>query len=803
VEPCEGGWKVRTAMSVVSGESLDSFIRRSPPRGRTRLSALKFGCALAAKMLCDLAPTLHLLAPIAWHRDINSHNILIDCPHDAFGEEENSSASATFCLIDFGLAVDSQSWVTEYGKWRTEYIGGDSRYWPPSSWIMHLHGPDGFHEREFLCEQYQRRLDLYGLGITATELVCTVALEAPAGDTEELGNWDLVLAAWQRYREDVWQWWSVVYHAFSTGSDIAPVQAKLVEDKLVDRLIALLIDIRWALRSCAMQMDDAATSVVLRTLADMLDERSPLDLAEVQKRIGPTAPSRPPTRAATGAPDATMPEKNAPPLLSRGASPRRPKAIQRKVSQSPGGSAVIEGSQPSLDGSQRCHTASHRPAASSAERALHHLPVRRPLSPERIRQKEVVPQQTWKPTERIKANPRGPTGTMNSTDWLRSREASPQRLQSPMKPQQVQMSATRDGSIQRLLSSRPKQQQQQQQQQRQLSAARETSPQRPRSPQRPLSPVLRTASPLRPPSPLRSMSPLRAPKQQGLQLSGPKVEVSQVEVPQAVPCMQPCSVPGLSVAGASSVRCTDPICSPANTRSVPQCQPSPSQLGSPRLVGSSAPSLRMRGVPTHVNGQHWPLAFVPPSSAPDRSTSGPSEMNPPACAFASAPSDRIFDRSPLTVEQSGEGDRSLLERKSLQSDPALRHSIDISQAALRARIQTLEASSEEHAKLRERIKNLEESLQRLGRESLERAKVGMEKLAEKYFPKARQHEMVAMDMNRPVSHRGGCNSSERARSAVLPGSPPLHLPSSSPSGSIGASGASTEVRVTEATKAYL
>ena len=38
---------------------------------------------------------------------------------------------------------------------RTEYIGGDSRYWPPSSWIMHLVGPEGFDRRPDLCEQYQ------------------------------------------------------------------------------------------------------------------------------------------------------------------------------------------------------------------------------------------------------------------------------------------------------------------------------------------------------------------------------------------------------------------------------------------------------------------------------------------------------------------------------------------------------------------------------------------------------------------------------------------------------------------------
>jgi hypothetical protein len=60
-----------------------------------------------------------------------------------------------------------------------------------------------------------------------------------------------------------------------------------------------------------------------------------------------------------------------------------------------------------------------------------------------------------------------------------------------------------------------------------------------------------------------------------------------------------------------------------------------------------------------------------------------------------------------------------------------------SAADLKDRVQSLEAG-DEHERLRERIKNLEESLQKLGRESLERAKLGMEKLAEKYFPKVQR-----------------------------------------------------------------
>lgn len=56
---------------------------------------------------------------------------------------------------------------------------------------------------------------------------------------------------------------------------------------------------------------------------------------------------------------------------------------------------------------------------------------------------------------------------------------------------------------------------------------------------------------------------------------------------------------------------------------------------------------------------------------------------------------------------------------------------------LSSHIRSLDATDDEHERLRERIRSLEESLERLGRESLERAKFGMERLAERYFPDTR------------------------------------------------------------------
>eukprot|EP00913_Durusdinium_trenchii_P029489 g27642.t1 len=184
-------------MTVAPGESLDCFIRRPAPAGCSCLKALRKALVLVGRLLRDIGPSLQLLGPIAWHRDW-------------MGERRREGE---------GIC------------WRTEYIGGDSRYWPPSSWIMHLVGPEGFDRRPDLCEQYQRRLDIHGLGITALELLCSMTMACtPGHHEEELRPWLPILEAWKSYREAVWHWWSVVYAVFSTGGDLGPVQQQLVED---------------------------------------------------------------------------------------------------------------------------------------------------------------------------------------------------------------------------------------------------------------------------------------------------------------------------------------------------------------------------------------------------------------------------------------------------------------------------------------------------------------------------------------------------------------------------------------------
>lgn len=308
-------WTVHTAMTIVPGDSLDVFYRRAYTEARpvSSTALLTRGCVLARKMLRDICPALQLLEPIAWHRDVNAHNILIGgAPTEA--PPETLAESAAFTLIDFGLAVDSKSWsVEEDGQWRTAHIGGDSRYWPPSSWIMHLYGPEGFEGRERFREQYLRRLDIHGLGIAAVELLCSVVQcgeEACLKDDrgEEWECWERLFAAWTQYWENVWRWWSMVYTVFLQGGDISPVQAQLMHEGMAEHLDLLLQALRKNLRDCAAlcaerpTVDSAgsvgsadllgpSTGVLLGLVADMIDECSDLKLDEIGATLAATEAS--------------------------------------------------------------------------------------------------------------------------------------------------------------------------------------------------------------------------------------------------------------------------------------------------------------------------------------------------------------------------------------------------------------------------------------------------------------------------------------------------------------------------------
>ncbi|CAE8631691.1 unnamed protein product, partial [Polarella glacialis] len=145
-------WRMRLAMSRIPGEPLVLLLHRqwhraasledTVPRG-TAAEALRLlaePCRVASELLAQLGPALNELNLFAYHRDINPRNILVD---GLSGQGLRGPIS--FGLVDFGMAVDARQWrgsgAVEDGAWRHLEVGGDCRYWPLSSWIMFLRGP--------------------------------------------------------------------------------------------------------------------------------------------------------------------------------------------------------------------------------------------------------------------------------------------------------------------------------------------------------------------------------------------------------------------------------------------------------------------------------------------------------------------------------------------------------------------------------------------------------------------------------------------------------------------------------------
>jgi len=288
-----GEWHVRMAMTRVPGEALDTFLKRAGPGKTATTNQLRCALSLAAQLILQIGPTLERVSEHAWHRDVNSHNVLI-CDETTAGSLSRSQDSqklldnANFCLIDFGLAVEVKTWPS---CWKTADIGGDCRYWPPSSWLMSFYGAEAMKGRADLCRQYQTRLDIYGLAVTALELLGIEVLGVDKqADVEDLPQeWKDLFRSWTSFWSDVTRWHSQVYEVFSRGGDITPLYTRLAQESVVEKVLAHAQAVREDLRACA---KDAETALghreLLCVLAEMLDEGSQVALQDMILAVQPT-----------------------------------------------------------------------------------------------------------------------------------------------------------------------------------------------------------------------------------------------------------------------------------------------------------------------------------------------------------------------------------------------------------------------------------------------------------------------------------------------------------------------------------
>jgi hypothetical protein len=284
------GYRVRVAMTRAPGEPLDNFLKRPPPVGQDGPNAVRRGCALATQLLRQLGPTLERVSKQCWHRDVNSHNVLLSDAVDGgrlvhCGDPDETARRASFWLIDFGLAVDSNTWQKQ---WHYADVAGDCRYWGPSSFLMSFYGAEDTATRKDFCNQYRHRLDAVGLGLTAMEVLCATVLATSQswGEDSLRGSWRKLFMAWEKYREEVTRWHTQIYHIFASGADVGPLYRQLAQERVVDRVMEHHARLRSLLRACVQRAEDSRIQRLLATLAELIDEKSSMGLAEAVEAIG-------------------------------------------------------------------------------------------------------------------------------------------------------------------------------------------------------------------------------------------------------------------------------------------------------------------------------------------------------------------------------------------------------------------------------------------------------------------------------------------------------------------------------------
>jgi len=285
-----GSGMVRLAMSFVPGGPLDKWLYGITdedhktvdvaqlvdghlPGGQQGSWRLMSACAAVRDQLSQMAAVFSSLQPIAFHRDVSSHNVLVNFP-------ENSDRPE-FALIDFGLAVRSGSWNRE---WRNSNLAGDPRYWTPSAWMAFAFGFKyvATHPNSGYQRQYMSRIDHFSLGILGLETLFALWNTGEAYEGKNPGLLE-IRAAWVKY-------WIAVIHLFQMfhmqGAQEVRQFLSQSQDEGVSSLVAYLRQLRQSLRVAAVHHLNAPCAALLLVLADLIDEKGTVSWNEIPAMLG-------------------------------------------------------------------------------------------------------------------------------------------------------------------------------------------------------------------------------------------------------------------------------------------------------------------------------------------------------------------------------------------------------------------------------------------------------------------------------------------------------------------------------------
>jgi len=282
-----GGGTVRLAMSFVPGGTLDKWLYGISDEDHKSVDAAQLvdghlpggqqgqwlfdgSCSMVRKLLTQLSCVFAHLASLAFHRDVSSHNVLVDFP----GGEQ--AQRPEFALIDFGLAVRSGSWSRE---WKNSNLAGDPRYWAPSAWMAFAFGFKyvATHPNTGFQQQYITRMDHFSLGVLGLEVLFALWHVAEAYDGQLPGMLE-VRAAWCKF-------WVNVIHLFQMfhrhgAQEVRQFLSQSREDG-ISTMVNHLKQLRNALRAAAQNPLLRRAAALLRVLADLIDESGTVAWSEI------------------------------------------------------------------------------------------------------------------------------------------------------------------------------------------------------------------------------------------------------------------------------------------------------------------------------------------------------------------------------------------------------------------------------------------------------------------------------------------------------------------------------------------
>lgn len=255
-------WRVRVVMTQVPGVALNRFLEQRVAEGLDGATPVQSqtleACRFARDLVLQLSPAFARISNLAYHRDVNPRNILV----------EETEGGPQYSLIDFGLAVDSVDWrvgvwqlpggESAVGAWQVRGVGGDCRYWPVSAWLMLEQGAKALLAQAHLCLEYKTHLDLHALGITAVQVLAELAptqaqVEAEGGG-EVICKLADVKAAWEAYWVDAVYFWSRLFEAYCRSGDrdeLAEVKDEYRRTEVHQRIATRLQKLRAALQAAS------------------------------------------------------------------------------------------------------------------------------------------------------------------------------------------------------------------------------------------------------------------------------------------------------------------------------------------------------------------------------------------------------------------------------------------------------------------------------------------------------------------------------------------------------------------------